>query len=154
MNSPSRKKEFTLTETTDMNRREAVTLIAGAAAGARIAGSDVHAEEKKAPPAMFDYDAVIVGGGPSGLSAALVLGRACRKVLVCDEGKPRNHRSPAVHGYFSRDGISPAELLKAGREQLKPYAVEWRDAGVTTPRNWTMDSGSKFERARRSRPAR
>jgi thioredoxin reductase len=67
---------------------------------------------------------VIVGGGPSGLTAALVLGRACRKVLVCDEGKPRNHTSPAVHGYFSRDGISPAE-------QLKPYAVDWRDAGVT-----------------------
>jgi thioredoxin reductase len=117
-------------ETTDMSRREAITLIAGATAGVVIAGAEANAEEKM-PPTKFDYDALVVGGGPSGLSAALVLGRACRNVLVCDEGKPRNHTSPAVHGFFSRDGISPAELLKVGREQLRPYAVEWRETGVT-----------------------
>eukprot|EP00456_Euglypha_rotunda_P083851 TRINITY_DN835_c0_g1_i3.p1 TRINITY_DN835_c0_g1~~TRINITY_DN835_c0_g1_i3.p1 ORF type:complete len:343 (+),score=68.46 TRINITY_DN835_c0_g1_i3:2063-3091(+) len=115
----------------DMSRRDAITLVVGTTAGVLIAGSKAHAEEKKEKPPKFDYDVVIVGGGPAGLTAALVLGRACRKVLVCDEGKPRNHTSPAVHGFFSRDGISPAELLKVGREQLKPYAVEWRDAAVT-----------------------
>ncbi len=120
-----------MTTTTDVSRRDAIALTAGATAGLLVAGSETHAEEKKVSPAKFDYDVVIVGGGPSGLSAALVLGRACRKVLVCDEGKPRNHTSRAVHGFFTRDGISPTELLKIGREQLKPYAVEWRDAGVT-----------------------
>lgn len=132
-----------MTTTTDVSRRDALTLIAGATAGALTAGSEARAEEKKVPPAKFDYDAVVVGGGPSGLTAALVLGRACRKVLVCDEGKPRNHTSPAVHGYFSRDGVSPADLLKAGREQLKPYAVEWRDARVTDAEK--VDGGFRIE---------
>lgn len=128
---------------TDMNRRDAIALIAGSAAGVLIAGTAAHAEEKKMSPTKFDYDVVIVGGGPSGLTAALVLGRACRKVLVCDEGKPRNHSSPAVHGYFSRDGISPAELLQAGREQLKPYAVELKDVGATDAT--IVDGGFRVE---------
>ncbi|MEW6297169.1 MAG: FAD-dependent monooxygenase [Thermodesulfobacteriota bacterium] len=64
---------------------------------------------------MRKYDVAIVGGGPSGLSAALVLGRACRRVLVCDSGSLRNAPSAAVHSLFSRDGIKPAELLRIGR---------------------------------------
>lgn len=67
------------------------------------------------------FDVIIIGGGPAGLSAALVLGRSRKRVLVCDAGKHRNAASPAAHGYFSRDGISPAELLQIGREQLRPY---------------------------------
>ena len=55
------------------------------------------------------YDVVIVGAGPAGLSAALMLGRCRRSVLVCDTGKPRNRFSHAMHGYLSRDGIDPAE---------------------------------------------
>lgn len=83
---------------------------------------------------MRKYDVAIVGGGPSGLSAALVLGRACRRVLVCDSGSPRNAPSAAVHSLFSRDGIKPAELLRIGREQLKPYGVEFHEGRVTAAR--------------------
>jgi thioredoxin reductase len=77
------------------------------------------------------YDAIIVGGGPAGLSAALVLGRCRRRVLVCDDGHPRNAASHGLHGFISRDGIEPAELLRVAREQLRPYAVEFRQENVT-----------------------
>jgi thioredoxin reductase len=67
------------------------------------------------------FDVIIVGGGPAGLSAALVLGRSRRRVLVCDAGEPRNAASHGLHGFITRDGIDPAEFLHLGREQLSPY---------------------------------
>ena len=73
------------------------------------------------------YDTIIIGGGPAGLSAALVLGRCRRRVLLCDSGRYRNDASRAMHGFLSRDGIHPAELRRIGREQLKPYGVELRN---------------------------
>jgi thioredoxin reductase len=66
-------------------------------------------------------DAVIVGGGAAGLSAALALGRFRRRVLVVDGGQPANRFSHAAHGFFTRDGTSPLELLAIGREQLEKY---------------------------------
>ncbi len=73
------------------------------------------------------YDVVIVGAGTAGLSAALVLGRSRRRVLVLDGGEPRNTPSAGAHGFFTRDGVSPRELLEIGREQLAPYeGVEYR----------------------------
>lgn len=78
------------------------------------------------------YDAIIVGGGPAGLSAALILGRCLRRVLVCDAGHPRNSASHALHGFLTRDGIEPAELLRIAREQLRRYdSVELRAVEVT-----------------------
>ncbi len=75
------------------------------------------------------YDVIIVGGGPAGLSAALILGRCRRRVLICDSGQPRNAASLALHGFLTRDGVPPAELLRLGREQLTPYeSVEFRCA--------------------------
>lgn len=71
------------------------------------------------------YDAVIVGGGPAGLSAALVLGRCRRRVLLCDAGRPRNASSRALHGFLTRDGIRPLDLLAIGRRQLVKYGVEY-----------------------------
>ena len=70
------------------------------------------------PPAL---DAVIVGGGPAGLSAALVLGRARRRVLLLDTDRPANAVSNAAGGLLATGGVSPAELRRAGREQLADH---------------------------------
>lgn len=77
------------------------------------------------------YDVIIVGAGPAGLSAALMLGRSRRRVLVCDTGRPRNAASRAMHGFLSRDGIAPADFLRTAREQMQQYeTVELRDVEV------------------------
>src|SRR3954451_11928482 len=65
------------------------------------------------------FDVIVVGGGPAGLSAALMLGRCRRRVLVCDVGEPRNRRSRALHGYLTRDGIAPPALNELGRAELR-----------------------------------
>jgi thioredoxin reductase len=67
------------------------------------------------------HDVVIIGGGPAGLSAALMLGRCRRRVVVCDKGEPRNAASKAMHGFLTRDGINPHEFLRLGREELRRY---------------------------------
>ena len=78
------------------------------------------------------WDVIIVGGGPAGLNAALILGRCRRKVLLYDAGKPRNAVSKGMHGFLSRDGIPPHEFLAVGREQLLTYSsVTVRDLEVT-----------------------
>src|SRR5919205_382975 len=81
---------------------------------------------------MADYDVIIVGAGPAGMSAALMLGRACRKVLICDSGQPRNWATGEMHGFLTRDCFDPAEFRQLGREQLRRYPnVEFRNILVT-----------------------
>jgi len=70
------------------------------------------------------YDVVVVGGGAAGLSAALVLGRARRRVAVIDAGAPRNAPAAHMHGFLSRDGMPPAGLLAQGRDEVTGYGVE------------------------------
>ena len=67
------------------------------------------------------WDVVIVGAGPAGLSAALVLGRCCRSVLVCDRGTPRSWASKAMHGFISRDGVAPSTFRRRARKELSRY---------------------------------
>jgi thioredoxin reductase len=103
------------------------------------------------------YDVIIVGGGPAGLSAALVLGSARRRVLVCDAGNPRNAAALKSHNYLTRDGIPPREMLRLGREEVVRYGVDIRDATVASARGTdravqsppaafeiTTDSGERF----------
>jgi thioredoxin reductase len=80
---------------------------------------------------MSQYDVVVIGGGAAGLSAALVLSRARRTVLVVDAGAPRNGPATHMHGYLSRDGVPPADLLAAGRHEVRGYGGDIVDGTVT-----------------------
>lgn len=74
---------------------------------------------------------VIIGGGPAGLSAGLLLGRCGREILICDNEQYRNRYSNVMHGFLSRDGIHPAELRKIAREQLLAYpSIEIKNLNI------------------------
>jgi thioredoxin reductase len=76
------------------------------------------------------WDVVVVGGGAAAWSAALVLGRARRSVLVIEGGQPRNAAAEHMHGFLSRDGLAPGELLRLGRMEAQGYGVAVLDARV------------------------
>ncbi|MER6848537.1 NAD(P)/FAD-dependent oxidoreductase [Streptomyces flaveolus] len=99
------------------------------------------------------YDVIVVGGGAAGLSAALVLGRARRRTLVVDAGEPRNAPSDHMQGYLTRDGMSPAEFLALGREEIARYGVELvrdRAVEVTRGEDFAVElAGGRTVRARR-----
>jgi thioredoxin reductase len=80
---------------------------------------------------MSVYDVVVVGGGAAGLSAALALGRARRRVAVVDAGSPRNAPAAHMQGFLSRDGMAPADLLATGRVEVAGYGVELIEDRVT-----------------------
>ena len=83
---------------------------------------------------MNEYDVAVVGGGAAGLSAALVLARARRAVVVIDAGAPRNAPAAHVQGFLSRDGMPPAELLAAGRDEVASYGGHLVGGTVTDVR--------------------
>jgi thioredoxin reductase len=80
---------------------------------------------------MTTYDIAIIGGGAAGLSAALVLARARRSVVVIDDGRPRNAPAAHMQGFLSRDGMPPAELLALGRTEVTSYGAQLVDDTVT-----------------------
>jgi thioredoxin reductase len=86
-------------------------------------------------------DVAVIGGGAAGLSGALVLGRARRSVVVIDAGAPRNAPAAGVHGFLTRDGISPADLLATGRQEVERYGGFVGNAVVQDVRR----IGDKFE---------
>jgi thioredoxin reductase len=76
------------------------------------------------------WDCIVVGAGPAGLNAALVLGRARRRVVVLDNAHPRNYATHEMHGVLGHDGLDPADLRARGREELAGYGVEVVSAEV------------------------
>ncbi|RSD21397.1 NAD(P)/FAD-dependent oxidoreductase [Amycolatopsis eburnea] len=77
------------------------------------------------------YDVLVVGGGAAGLNAALMLGRARRRVAVVDARAPRNAPAEHMHGFLSRDGLPPSDLLEIGRAELAGYGVDVLEDSVT-----------------------
>ncbi|MFE3118143.1 NAD(P)/FAD-dependent oxidoreductase [Streptomyces niveus] len=86
-----------------------------------------------------DFDVVVIGGGPAGLSAALTLARARRSVLVVDAGEPRNAPASHVHNYLGREGVAPGELLAVGREEVAGYGGEFMAGRVATVKGSAAD---------------
>ncbi len=84
------------------------------------------AKHNELPP----FDAVIVGGGPAGLTCSIFLGRYRRRVLVIDDGQPRNQASRGIHGFLGQHGIKPGRLLERGRNEARDSGVELMTARV------------------------
>jgi thioredoxin reductase len=81
------------------------------------------------------YDCIVVGAGPAGLSGALMLGRCRRTVLLCDAGQRRNARAAGIHGYLTRDGVDPGEFVRRALAELQQYpTVELRRAEIVDAR--------------------
>ena len=95
-----------------------------------------------------ELDVLVVGGGAAGLSAGVTLARARRRVLVVDQGNPRNAPAGHVHNYLGNEGVPPLELLRRGRAELASYGGSVREAGVVDVRGArgdfaaTLDDGS------------
>lgn len=100
--------------------------------------------------AMELYDVAVVGGGPAGLNAALILTRCGRRVVICDAGRPRNAAARHAHGFLTRDGMPPLDILALGRKEVLTYGVEFRTAVVTNVRpgarrmTLTLQGGSRL----------
>jgi thioredoxin reductase len=88
-----------------------------------------------------EYDVAVLGGGAAGLSGALVLARSRRSVVVVDAGSPRNAPAAGVHGFLTRDGISPRELVKLGRAEVEQYGGLVLPATAVAARR----TGDRFE---------
>jgi thioredoxin reductase len=91
----------------------------------------------------MDFDCIVVGAGPAGLSAALTLGRARRQVLVLDSGRGRNYAAHALHGVLGHDGLAPAALRDRGVDELRRYGIEVRAAEVEQAN--TIDGGVELD---------
>lgn len=102
-----------------------------------------------------EWDVVIVGGGPAGLSAALLLGRARRRVLLCDSGEHRNDRATAMHGFLTREGIAPAEFRRIARAELAAYpGIQVAPVAVTDAEACDAEGGFAVTLAGREAPLR
>ncbi len=78
------------------------------------------------------YDIIIIGGGPAGLNAAMLLGRCRRKVIVFDNGQHRNRWAKYMNGFLNSDGMPPGDFIKKGRAELQKYNIEILDKKIET----------------------
>jgi thioredoxin reductase len=92
------------------------------------------------------WDCIVVGAGPAGLNAALVLSRARRRVLVLDSAQPRNYATHEMHGVLGHDGLDPADLRARGRAELARYGVEVVTAEVEEAK--VVDGAARIRSAR------
>ena len=76
------------------------------------------------------YDVIIIGGGPAGLSAALILGRSRRKVILFDSRKYRNQYAQRINGFLTRDGIHPKDFITLSRQELLKYEIEIKEEEI------------------------
>jgi thioredoxin reductase len=100
---------------------------------------------------MRMIDVIVIGGGPAGLAAAMMLGRCRRSVLLIDAGRPRNASAMRLHGYLTRDGVNPLRLLELGRREVERYGVQFLAGTVIAARQEefgfrvTLEDGSSHE---------
>jgi thioredoxin reductase len=86
------------------------------------------------------FDVIIVGGSYAGLAAAMALGRALRRVLIIDGGRPANRQTPHSHNFLTQDGRTPAEIAGLGRQQVEAYeTVQFLEGLVTAA--WRTEAG-------------
>jgi thioredoxin reductase len=88
---------------------------------------------------MIVFDVIIIGGGPAGLNAAVVLGKCRRKVLLFDHGKQRNRFSEGMRNYLTRDNISPINFLKISRNEIKNTVSFLNQLKLFTLKNYKQD---------------
>lgn len=88
---------------------------------------------------MENFDVIIVGGGSAGLAASIALGRSRRKVLIIDQGKPRNAASAHAHNVLGHEGISPQKLVELGRAEAASYGVEFVSAPINSAQGSLAD---------------
>jgi thioredoxin reductase len=87
------------------------------------------------------FDVLVIGGGPAGLSGALILARCCRRVALVDDSQPRNRAAAAVHGYLTQDGSSPQYLRQCASQELFRYDVKFYHGEATSLRPHTAADG-------------
>ena len=89
----------------------------------------------------FDWDSIVIGAGPAGLSAALMLGRARRSAVVIDSGEPRNHAAREMHGVLGHDGLDPAALRARGTEEIARYGIQVERTPIDPAEARVIDGG-------------
>lgn len=117
----------------EITRRDAIKIAMLGAAALATGCSSLGLNHQEETKMNNDYEALIVGGGPAGLTAGMTLGRMSRRALLCDDNRPRNAPSSHVNNFPSRDGIHPAEWRKETRKNLEKYkTIESAAATVTS----------------------